>query len=394
MNAQQLRERNSRQFVSLFRKAYDHSPFYRKLYMEAGIRREDIQGIEDIEKLPIVTKEMIRNHTDEVRTRSKRFLVKNHTSGTTGTPLTVYESWPALWREQAYFVAYRKRCGYSYGQPMVSLRGNLGKADATLKVHASNTLFLSSYNINQDNLSTYYKAIVKHQPVAIEGYPSSLYALALLLRDAELRLHIPVAFTSSETLLPHQRSLIEEWLGTQIYDHYGTTERTIRLSERMDHKGYFEDPGYSINEYQQDGGIVTTSLINDAFPLIRYRVDDIIDTTTDKEGRTLIKGIEGRSEDYVVCKDGTRVMRLDFIMKRTHHVKASQLIQQEAGHLQMKIVPDKDFRQADEEAIVASLAERVGADNMDITFEKTTMEGLVYSKSGKFSYIINAIDRV
>ena len=394
MNAQQLRERNSRQFVSLFRKAYDHSPFYRKLYMEAGIRREDIQGIEDIEKLPIVTKEMIRNHTDEVRTRSKRFLVKNHTSGTTGTPLTVYESWPALWREQAYFVAYRKRCGYSYGQPMVSLRGNLGKADTTLKVHASNTLFLSSYNINQDNLSTYYKAIVKHKPVAIEGYPSSLYALALLLRDADLRLHIPVAFTSSETLLPHQRSLIEERLGTQIYDHYGTTERTIRLSERKDHKGYFEDPGYSINEYQQDGGIVTTSLINDAFPLIRYRVDDIIDTTQDKEGRTLIKGIEGRSEDYVVCKDGTRVMRLAFIMKRTHHVKASQLIQHKAGHLQMKIVPDKDFSQADEEAIVASLAERVGAGNMDITFEKTSMEGLAYSKSGKFSYIINAIDRV
>lgn len=290
MDAKTLRARNSRRFVGLFRRAYDRSPFYRQLYMEAGIHREDIRSIDDIGKLPIVTKEMIRHEPELLLTRSKRGLVKNHTSGTTGTPLTVYESWPALWREQAYFVAYRRRCGYDYGKPLVSLRGNLGKEDTTLKVHVSNTLYLSSYNLNAATLRTYYDAIRRHKPVAIEGYPSSLYALALLLRDAGLTLSIPVAFTSSETLLESQRAVIEQQLGTRIYDHYGTTERTIRLSEAKE-GGYHEDPGYSINEYREDG-VITTSLINEAFPLIRYKVDDIIDTET-QGGQVKVKSIRG-----------------------------------------------------------------------------------------------------
>lgn len=57
----------------------------------------------------------------------------------------------------------------------------------------------------------------------------------------------------------------------------------------------------------------------------------------------------------------------------------------------MKIVPDADYTPADEAAIMKSLDERVGKGNMDITIELTTMEGLEYTSSGKFKYIINAI---
>ena len=92
-------------------------------------------------------------------------------------------------------------------------------------------------------VQTYYDQILKHKPVAIEGYPSSLYSLALMLRDRGLQLHIPLAFTSSESLLDYQRALIETQFGTQVYDHYGTTERTIRLSEALNHNGYYEEPG-------------------------------------------------------------------------------------------------------------------------------------------------------
>ena len=149
-----------------------------------------------------------------------------------------------------------------------------------LKVHASNTLFFSSYNINPSKVQFYYEQIVKHKPVAIEGYPNSLYALALLFRDAGLKLHIPLAFTSSETLLDYQRELIQEQLGAETYDFYGMTEQTICLAEKTNHNGYYEVPGYSINEFLEDGEICT-SLINKAFPLIRYRSNDVIEVNDD-----------------------------------------------------------------------------------------------------------------
>ncbi len=234
MTPEELRERNEGRFLEIFRKVYFRSEYYRRLCLAEGVKSADeIQHLEDIIKLPILTKDMLKAHGKELLTRSKRGLMKNHTSGTTGTPLTVFQDWASVWREQAYFVCYRKRCGYNYGEPMVSLRGNLGRSDISLKVHVSNTLFLSSYNINEHTAITYYQLIKQHHAKAIEGYPSSLYNLALVLHDKGLECHIPVAFTSSETLHDYQRALIEKVFNTQIYDHYGTTERTIRLEESL-----------------------------------------------------------------------------------------------------------------------------------------------------------------
>lgn len=507
MSKEELRQRNERVFLRIFRKAYNCSVFYHKFYTDAGIRIDDIKTLDDIKKLPILTKEMVRKHADEMIVAPKWKLISNHTSGTTGTPLKVYEDWPSIWREQAYFYCYRKRCGFTYGQPLVSLRGNLEKKDLYLKVHISNTLYLSSYNINERTAGIYYEQIIRHKPVAIEGYPSSLYSLALLLRDKKLQLHIPVAFTSSESLLDYQRSLIEKQFDTNIYDHYGTTERTIRLSETINHNGYYEDPGYSINEYTEDGEI-TTSLINESFPMIRYKGYDVMDiekldgdekqvivkkiegrkssvligkdgtqyssalltrvfksmTTIDnaqfiqeKAGQVklnvvvgnsftdadmerlrnlvseqlggnnfdieiskvkakdliytsqgkfnyvisltninsggVIKKICGRNEDYLVCKDGSRIKRLGFIMKNSKYVKVAQIIQERPGKALILVVPEEGFDKADADTILSSFQERVGSGNMDVSLKETTMNGLVYSNNGKFRYIINKISK-
>ena len=136
------------------------------------------------------------------------------------------------------------------------------------------------------------------------------------MREAGLKLDIPVAFTSSETLLDYQRILIEKQLGTDIYDNYGMTEQTIYLQESHNHQGYYEMPGYSINEYLEDGEICT-SLTNEAFPLIRYRSNDVIEIAelnTDSP-QIIVKSVEGRKEDFLICKDGARIQRLDFIFK-------------------------------------------------------------------------------
>lgn len=392
MSPEELKKRNEQCFLKLFRLAYDKSPFYHKLYSEAGISKEDIQCLDDIKKLPIITKEMIKEHAEEIRIAPKWKLIRNHTSGTTGTPLMVYEDWPSIWREQAYFYCYRKRCGYTYGQPMVSLRGNLEKKDLYLKVHVSNTLYLSSYNINPQTAETYYKLIEKHKPIAIEGYPSSLYSLALMLRDKGLQLHIPVAFTSSESLLDYQRELIEKQFDTQIYDHYGTTERTIRLSEAINHNGYYEDPGYSINEYTEDGEI-TTSLINKSFPLIRYKGNDIMEMMEVTEGNphVIVKKVQGRKEDYILCKDGSRMERLDFFFKGVSHVRMSQLIQDVNGILNICVVPENDFCERDRIKIEQNMIDRIGVGNIDYTIKIINENNIEYTPRGKFKYCISKI---
>ena len=389
MSPEQLRERNKKRFLEIFCFAYDNSPFYHRLYKEAGINKEDITCLDDLGKLPIITKDMVKRYGLEMLTTSPQIVIKGNTSGTTGTPLSVYRNWKTIWTERAFLYCTRKRNGFTYGQRLVSLRGNLDKRDMSLKVHISNTLYLSSYNIAPINARFYYNQIKKFQPVAIEGYPSSLYALALILRDAGLKLSIPVAFTSSETLLDYQRSVIEELFGTEIFDLYGMTEGCILLNETANHNGYYEIPGYSINEYIEDGAICT-SLINTAFPLIRYRINDIIkmaDVKLEKNQQAIVKSIEGRKEDFILCKDGSRIKRLDFLFKGIKNVRFSQLVQDENDLLHINIVPETGFSESDKKQVERNLLDRVGCANLDYIIEMINESQIQYSSRGKFKYI-------
>ena len=129
--------------------------------------------------------------------------------------------------------------------------------------------------------------------------------------------------------------------------------------------------------------------------MIRYRGNDIIETIKvdgNNKEHLAIKKIHGRNEDYLICKDGTYIKRLGFIFKRTDHVNAAQLIQNEKGKVRIKIVPDPDFNKSDSQSIKESLWERVGKGNLIIDIELVSLNELEYTSSGKFKYIINNIN--
>ena len=402
MTPKELTAYQETRFLEVFRRAYDKSSFYSRLYREAGIQKDDIRSLSDITKLPIVTKDMVKRHGREMLTVPSWRVIAGHTSGTTGTPLTIYENWPSILWEQAYVRYYQKLCGFTDGQFAVTLRGNLDKSLLGLKVHAGKTLYLSSYNINLRNAEEYYKRIVAQHPQAIKGYPSSLYALALVFKDKGLKCHIPLAFTSSETLYPHQRKMIEDVFGANVYDHYGTTERTVSLEESLSHDGYFEAPGYAIVEYNDDC-LITTSLINDAFPLIRYKTDDRItlkDCTKKTEEGFIdsrnIEKIDGRATTFLIGKDGTPVSdaALTFVFKRDVGIRYAQFVQNEQGRAQLNLVVD-DTYDADSENYITDYLERtLGKNNMDVTIRKVSEKELQYTSRGKLQLVINNINGI
>lgn len=389
----ELKKRNEKVFLELFRYAYTKSPFYNQLYKKAGIQLDDIQKIDDIKKLPIITKDMIREHPEELLTDAKWKMIKSHTSGTTGTPLNVFLSWSTIWKWQAYLYYYREKCGFKYGEPLVSLRGNLNRKNKHMLIHISNTLYLSSYYVNENTVEDYWQRIQRHRPKAIEGFPSTLYDLSLQLKEKRLKCNIPLCFTSSETLYDYQRDLIEDVLGTQIYDHYGMTERTISLSENFDHKGYFEQPGFSINEYFEEGAI-TTSLINSSFPLIRYKTNDIFEySKNDKTENIVIKRIKGRDNQYIIGKDGTKYSGgLTYIVRALKNIKNAQLIQYEKGKLTFNIVTDDEIGPQQLKEINRYVDERIGIKNMDITINKIDESQLIYTNGHKFNFIVSYIN--
>ena len=399
MEAAELKKRNEQRFLDILHQAYKKSKFYQRLYNQAHVDINRIKGLEDINRLPIVTKDMVKQFGDDMTTCHRWKLIRNHTSGTTGSQLNVWEDWESIWREQASLFCYRRRCGFRYGQDtLASLRGTLDKKDLSLWVQVSRTLFLSSYHLRPDTAAQYADAIRKRKPKAIEGFPSSLYALACNIEAQGLHVEIPICFTSSENMLDWMRRKIETVFHTKVYDHYGLTERTIQLFESSDHTGYFESPGYSINEYHDDCTI-TTSLINKSFPLIRYRISDVMDINDkitprpeDPVTTPTIKEVKGRAMLFISGKDGTLYSdsALTFILKDCESAKYTQFVQHEDGHVDMNIVTfTGHLPPNDRQRIMDLLNQTIGLDNIDIRINEIPETELIYTSRGKFSLVVN-----
>jgi phenylacetate-CoA ligase len=389
MKEEKLQVVKEERFINIFRYAISKSKFYKSYYEESGIKINDIQSLTDIEKLPILTKEIVRKNYEKILTVPKWKVVKANTSGTTGTPLTVYNDYSLIRREQAYIWVRRKKHGFIFGEPLVSIRGNIKRDRVKLHVHISNTLFLSSYNLNKESTKYYYNEILKFRPKAIEGYPSSLYNLCCFFKELNFSLNIPLCFTSSETLFDFQRKVISEVLGTKIFDRYGCTERTISLSENINNEGYYEEPGYSFNEYNNDH-ILTTSLINKSFPLIRYKMDDIV-LIEKHENKLIINSVVGRTDAYIICKDGSIIGRLDHIFKEVNNIRLAQIIQKRRGEIIINIVPEDNFNKIDEQFILKKVEERMGSNNIDSVIRKINEKDIIYSTRNKFNLVVSQL---
>ena len=84
-NEENVQEYQMRELKKLLQFTVNHSPFYRDLYK--GINIQQIQTPFDLKKLPILEKEMVRNHVEKMYTIKEKDAVVSHTSGTTGTPI-------------------------------------------------------------------------------------------------------------------------------------------------------------------------------------------------------------------------------------------------------------------------------------------------------------------
>lgn len=384
-----LRQQQEQLCVAMVHRAYRRSSFYRRRYDLHGVDISSIRTIADLERLPIITKHDIRRHADAMFVGSRLNRSTAHTSGTTGSPMILYRDYQSIIKEAAYLWSHRIRFGYDIGMKTVTLRGNLGKTQMESFDPHSNTLYLSSYNLSKDNAEWYYERIRDFAPHAILAYPSSLEILANYFREMGKSLHVPLAFTSSESVYDHQREKVEEVFGTRIIDWYGNAERTIALEQNA--QGLYDElPLYSVNEFYEDHAI-TTGLINTSFPLIRYQVDDVFVPTNAPENElSVIESIQGRSNDYLLLRDGSRVGLLCCAMKGVNHLSFAQIVQKNANYFTINVVADKDFTNEDEQHIRRNLMERVG-EEADFDIAYVNEDQIIRSKSGKYQLIVNEV---
>lgn len=320
---EKLRELQDERLVKQVKHVWDNVPYYRKKMEEKGVTPDNIKGVDDLHKLPFLSKADLRDAypygllaaplKDCVRIQS--------TSGTTGRRVVAFYTQHDidLWEDccaRAIVAAGGTnedvvQIAYGYGL----FTGGAGLHGGSHKV-GSLTLPMSSGNTDRQlQFMTDLKSTI------LCCTPSYAAYLAESIHERGLRdkIKLKAGIFGAEAWSEKMRQEIQNQLGIKAYDIYGLTEISgpgvaFECSEQAGmhiNEDHFiaeiidPDTGEVLPDGTQ-GELVFTSITKDAFPLLRYRTRDICVLTREKCscGRTLVKMCKpmGRSDDMLIVK--------------------------------------------------------------------------------------------
>jgi len=408
----ELKRDQEKQLRHMIEFSYENVPYYRNLFKNLGLLPGDIGTVEDLEKLPILTKDIIKEHWEEFKPANLSSMkYYNHaTGGSTGTPFTYrlskrdrFLSGALLYRGWGYG-------GYELGDRMAFLAGSsLGfdtKSRLTTFVHetARNLKKLSSFDMGEDEMREYSRIINSFKPRFIRGYASSIYFFAKWIEENDLSIHSPIAvFTTSDNLFPYMRTKISEVFDCEVYDGYGLNDGGVGAYECPEHAGLHIDTERSIMEVvdgedhqidRGEGQILATSLYNYAMPFIRYTTGDdghiIDDVCGCGRGHPLLKEIMGRTTDVLFTPEGKNIHGWFFLYIFWDYgqgIKEYQVVQETLEKIVVKIVPEEGFDEKQLDRIREVVAKR--SPGWDIEFKY--VDAIERTGAGKYKFIVNEL---
>ena len=378
----------------------------RALRAAAGLRGYEghVGPTDDLAAWPLLDKGRVRADPRAFVVPDADDLYEEHTSGTTGTPLTVWwdraavRGWYALFEARArgwHGVSRNDHWALLGGQLVVA--GDRDRPPYWVTNVALHQLYLSAWHLRPDTAGDYAAALRRHAPTHLLGYPSGLATVARFALDGGHELPTPtVVLTNAEPLLDHQREVIATAFGCPVRDTYGLAELVVGAAECEAGTLHLWP---EVGEVEcVDGDLVATGLLNEAMPLVRYRVADRLagpvqwDDCSCGRGLPHLPRVEGRDDDVVVTPDGRRLGRMDPVFKADLPLVEAQVVQDAIDHLTVRVVPARPLDDADRQALVRRVRDHVGDMQVDVE-ELTRIER---DAAGKFRAVVSHVgdDRV
>lgn len=414
VSSEVLKELQNKKLRKLINYVTINVPYYRDLFSKLNIDSEDIRTTDDLYKIPILTKEIIRSNpqefiSDEYKENLLK-LTKVSTGGSTGTPMEylfddkmvgVRRATWWRWSEFAGVDLYKDRMIYVGGAPKKwvfqpeNYRG--------LVTYDRRRLVLSSAAMSDNVLDRYIEDVLKFKGDYIRGYASGVYLLARKVLDNKLVIPMKAVLTSSDTLYPQYRKVIEEAFRCKVYDHYGQNEDILTATECRFESGLHINVesvfAETINEkdevvFGEEGRFVSTHLENYAMPLIRYVVGDtgILDTNWTKcscgRSHQKILKFTGRNDEIIITSKGRRIGSgsLNQPMKEMlGKIVKCQYIQESYSLVRVKVVPTEKWNSlSDEKELLNNIKNQIG-DDIQVNIE--LVNDIKQRSNGKYQFI-------
>jgi phenylacetate-CoA ligase len=409
-SSEQLADLQQRRLQKLIRHAATSVPYYARAFAAHGVVVSQIQTPGDLAKLPTLSKATIRRSWREMIAQRHNVsrLRKESTSGTTGTPLTVYMDDEAYLQTKAVQWLQHEWAGYTHREWLGVLAGYrvvpIGRTTPPFWVtnFAGRQIHLSSYNLRPAVVDVYAHKIRSSGIRFLLGYPSAIGYLARSLNEKGNRVPLEAVFLSSEPIYEWQLQAIRSAFGCKVFNYYGQGERVLSGVSCGTSNLLHLSMESSVAEFVPSAGgegtkLLSTSLLNFAMPLIRYELHDIATVVEDPcpcgRAHQRIQPVETKEEDYVVTPSGRFVSPslLTFPLKDVVGVERTQVIQDSVEHLDIRIVTNEKFTEEEEHRLKREFSRCVG---MEMEVKITRVEDIPLTAQGKFRFVVSHVARV
>lgn len=406
----QMTELRLNAFLSLLNHAYNTVPYYQKLFQKHNLKLSDFSTLDDIRKLPILTKEDIRSAGHSLQStdiNNMKYIIAR-SGGTTGEPIASYVNKKAQALGTYAYLRGLEWMGWKPGIPIVTLFGGSlhrpEKKSVRIKIReiALGTKFLPAFELTKQNARRYLDTISKYSPCVIKGYASSIYNLALYTQEMNItNIRILNVFSTAENLPEQWANKISEVFNCPVKSYYGCGEINS-LGFQVEQSGPYivpdehviiESQNLTLNGVLHNNNLLVTSLFNYAQPLIRYQLGDIGEVAASgivHPTRSAITNLIGRTSDFFLRKDGSTVspsLAPHIISKTRLPVTKYQFIQTDLNNIQFLYDlegPDLTDHQKNE---VKSIIHAHISANINLKFIRTNE--FVLSKNGKYRIVIS-----
>ena len=364
----QLPEDERRQLIferlrHIVKTAWDNSPFYRRKYGAAGLTDGVISSMADFERLPVLVKDELREYADEIVNRSipARRRRLSTTGGSTGVPVKVFHDRKLPLDAIAWYVLEQFGGDISENAAFL-MRYNPHQRKLPINQiiwFPTRRCFLDVTYISEEKWFDFYRRCRRISPRYLQGYVGAVEEFASFLEEHSLSLpSVRFVWTTAAPLSDGSRLRMEKIFGCPVYSQYGCCEIFWLASEcRLKHFHYFDTIRHLevLDEQQRPipdgeyGDLAVTDLLNEVFPLIRYRNGDRIKKLTGKCSCgcnfPLMDKINGRTTDIIRLQDGVCVPG-DFLTTIFDHrpdaVSGFQVVQHRDCSITIKYIPASD----------------------------------------------------
>ena len=358
LSPQDLEILRTERLKAVIRNAYDHAPYYRSLLERAGLTPSDIYSMEDIRKLPVTTKEDLRQsglNNISAGWVDLSSCTTTTTNGSTSEPITIYRTkaegtvYTMIFLDALLTIGFRPRDKLCILGPHWHI---------PQKLYHKLGIFRREIIRATEPMEQQIQRLRDMQPDILWAYPSALRALMHCLKKPLGDLIRPrVIVTTAEVFDEVLKGRVREQVDSKFAEFYGCGEVGMIATQCSSSEGlHVYSPYVHVECLDRSepalpgklGTVVVTSLYNFAFPIIRFNLHDICcfsaDTCSCASTWPLIDPPLGRDNDLITLPSGKIIspLGLQLFLKTIPDVEQWRLIQETPDRFVVRLAFSKD----------------------------------------------------